>query len=353
MPTPAPTPAILYVGSALLLALVTWWDAVSGYELGLFILYFFPVAIAAWWGSRRAGVLFACAAAVCWYGSDRFAEHPYSMPLLIYWETFMRFASYLTTALALAKVREGMRRQEDLLRVVSHDLRAPLAALSGQAQLLRRRTEGDAWMTARADAILRATGRMDGMIADLVDGAMEAAGKLRLDVQAVPLQPFVAELMGRMQGALEVERVDLALSARPPLAVKADPGRLERVIVNLVSNALKYSPAEERVRVDAEEREGRVIISVADRGPGIPPAEVAHLFRRYYRGRAARDRAGLGLGLYSTRLLVDAHGGDLTVEAAPGGGAVFRVSLPAARGAAEGKPPGPACDQVDPSSGSP
>jgi signal transduction histidine kinase len=140
--------------------------------------------------------------------------------------------------------------------------------------------------------------------------------------------------MGRLHGSLEVDRVDLALAARPPHMVKADPGRLERVIVNLVSNALKYSPAESRVRLDAEARDGWVIISVADRGLGIAPEDMAHLFERYYRGRAAREQAGLGLGLHSTRLLVEAHGGRIHVENLPGGGATFRVELPAAPPAA-------------------
>jgi len=329
MPPLKITPATLYAASAALLALITWIDYVTGYELGLFVLYFIPVALAAWWGSRRAGLAFACAAAACWYASDRLAEHPYSQAYLIYWETFMRLVSYLTTSLTLSKIREGMRRQEDLLRVVSHDLRAPLGAVSGQAQILRARAGGDPWVAARADAILRAAKRMDSMIGDLVDGAQQEAGRLRLDLQPIELHGYMTELVGRLQGSLEVDRVDLALAAQPPLVVKADPGRLERVIVNLVSNALKYSPAEARVRVDAEARDGWVILSIADRGPGMAPEDMAHLFERYYRGRAARERDGLGLGLHSTRLLVEAHGGRIHVENAPGGGATFRVELPA------------------------
>lgn len=330
MPSPKITHANLYAAAAALLALITWIDYLTGYELGLFVLYFIPVGLAAWWGSRGAGLTFACAAAVCWYASDRLAGHPYSQALFIYWETFMRLVSYLTTAFTLSKIREGMRRQEDLLRMVSHDLRAPLGAISGQAQILRARAGGDPWVAARADAIVRAANRMDSMIGDLVDGARQEAGHLRLDLQPIQLQGYVTELMGRMRGFLEVDRVDLALAARPALVVKADPGRLERVMVNLISNALKYSPAEARVTVDAEVRDGRVIISVADLGPGIAPEDMAHLFERYYRGRAAQAQAGLGLGLHSARLLVEAHGGRIHVENLSGGGAAFRVELPAA-----------------------
>jgi signal transduction histidine kinase len=330
MSTPKVIPAMVYAASALLLALITWIDYVTGTELGLFVLYLVPVGLAAWSGSRRGGLVLAFAAALCWYGSDRFAGHRYSQPYLIYWETFMRFVSYLITALTLSSIREGVRRQEDLLRVVSHDLRAPLTAISGQAQLLQSKAAGDPWITARTEAMLRATRRMDAMISDLVDGALQAAGNLRLDLQPIELQGYVAELMARMQGSLETDRVELTLSERPPLLVRADPGRLERILVNLLSNALKYSPGEARVRVDAEARGGWIYVTISDRGPGIAPEDMTHLFERYYRGRAARDQAGLGVGLHSTRLLVEAHGGRITVENSPDGGASFTVVLPSA-----------------------
>jgi len=203
-----PRPATAYLAAAALLALITWVDWVTGYELGLFVFYFAPVSLAAWFGTRRAGVLAAVSAAVCWYASDLLSHHPYSNALFVYWETLMRLVSFLTTALTLSAIRAVMAEQEDLLRVVSHDLRAPLAALQGQAQLLRRRTD-DGFTAARADAILRAAQGMDVMIADLVDGVRARAGRLRLEPRAVELQPWLADLLARMAGGLEVERVRL------------------------------------------------------------------------------------------------------------------------------------------------
>jgi signal transduction histidine kinase len=328
MSLPQMRPAAAYALAATLLALITWVDYGTGYELGLFVFYFIPVGLAAWYGSRGVGVAFAFAAAVCWYASDLLGQHPYSNTLFIYWETAMRLVAYLTTALTLSAIRAGMRRQEDLLRVVSHDLRGPLGAISGQAYLLRAKPGADAWVSERADAILRASRRMDATIQDLVDGARQQAGQLRLEVRTFELRGYLDELLRRMDGSLEVERVDVALAARPALSVCADPARLERVLVNLLSNALKYSPVEGRVRVDAEQRGSWVVISVADQGPGIAPEDMPRVFERYYRGRAAEAKEGLGLGLHSARLLVEAHGGRLQVENAPGGGATFRVELP-------------------------
>jgi signal transduction histidine kinase len=336
MPSPSKTRAIAYALAAVLLASITWVDYLTGYELGLFVLYFAPVGIASWYGTRRAGLAFAAAAAACWYASDLLVQHPYPNELLIYWETFMRFVAYAITALALSRIRSEMRQQEDLLRIVSHDLKTPLGAIAGQARILRRKAESDDWVAARADAVLRATQRMESMIQDLVDGARHEAGRLRLDLRTFDLGPYLAEFLGRMEGTLDVERVDLAVAATSPLRVRADPDRLERVLVNLVSNALKYSPPEGRVRVSALDRGAWLVLSVADEGPGIAPEDLPFLFERYYRGRAAGEREGLGLGLHSARMLVEAHGGRIRVENVPGAGARFVVELPAAPEAPEG-----------------
>ena len=111
----------------------------------------------------------------------------------------------------------------------------------------------------------------------------------------------------------------------------ADPDRLERIVVNLVSNALKYSPDDQPVVVSFLERAGRVVVSVADHGEGIPADEVPHLFERYYRSdRTSGQREGIGLGLYITKRLVEAHGGTVQVHSAQGKGTVFSFDLPVA-----------------------
>lgn len=332
------TRAWIYAGCTAVLAAITWIDYFTGYELGLFVFYFVPVGLAAWYGSRAAGVAFALASAGCWYFADRLTLHPYSNALLIYWETFMRLVSYFTTALTLSNIRGHIRQREDLLHVVSHDLRAPLAALVGQAQILRRRAAGDAWTAARADAILRAASRMDAMVEDLVDAARFESGGLRLALEKVDLEAYLGELLARMGTSLEVERVRVVLPGSDPITVQVDPRRLERVLLNLLTNALRYAP-EGIVWLEVERLDGRVAISVIDEGPGIDAEDARHLFTRYYRGRRAPSLDGVGLGLYGARLLVEAHGGRIAVKSTPGEGATFRVELPAASPAASGLDP--------------
>jgi signal transduction histidine kinase len=328
MPPRRWTPAWRYAALAALLGAITWVDYVTGYELGLFIFYFIPVGLAAWYGSQAAGLVFAVASAACWYAADRLALHPYPNALFIYWETFMRLVSYFTTALTLSNIRRHIRQREDLLHVVSHDLRAPLGAVVGQAQILRRRAGEDPFTVARADAILRAASRMDAMIEDLLDGARFDAGRLALKLEQIDLAAFLAELLARMGSSLEVERVEVAASGTERITLCADPRRLERVLLNLLSNALKYCP-EGKVRLEVERHGDRVVLSVADDGPGIHPDDLPNLFRRYHRGRGTAPHDGLGLGLYGAKLLVEAHGGRIDVDSTPGAGTRFRVDLPA------------------------
>lgn len=115
---------IMLISIAILLIL-GWIDYVTGYEFGFFIFYFIPVSIAAWYGGRKPAIVMACASGVCWYLADRMAHHPYPRPYFIYWETFARYVSFLTTALTVSKVREtvynGQRMKEELDRALEEN----------------------------------------------------------------------------------------------------------------------------------------------------------------------------------------------------------------------------------------
>jgi signal transduction histidine kinase len=323
------TRAALYVGAAALLAVVTWLDYITGYEFGFFVFYFAPVALAAWYGTRRAGLAIAIAAGVCWYLSDRLSQHPYSNAYLIYWETFMRLVSFLTTALTLSQIRGDLRKREELLDVVSHDLRSPLGALVGQAQVLGKRAGGDAFVRARVESILRCASRMDTMIEDLLDSTRQESHQLRLQLEPVDVGVYLTELLERCASVLDGGRVRLALEGGRSLVARVDPGRLDRIMLNLVGNALKYSPSESQVDVTVAGSDAWVTVTVADHGPGIPRADLAHVFDRFYRGQRTAAQGGLGIGLYSVRLLVQAHHGTVRVESGPTRGTTIQIALPA------------------------
>jgi len=228
--------------------------------------------------------------------------------------------------------RELQEQREDILRAVSHDLRNPLAGVMGHAQLLLRMLER-AGLTGReaesARAIIAGCQRMNTMIQDLVDSARSEAGQLRLERTRVDLPRFVAEVIERQSTVLDTSRIRVEPAAVPP--VLADPTRLERILVNLLSNALKYSTPGTEVTVHFQQRDREVITSVSDRGRGIAPEELPKLFQRYYRPVAGRGRPeGMGLGLYITKMLVEAHGGRIWAESKLGEGSTFSFSLPVA-----------------------
>ncbi len=232
--------------------------------------------------------------------------------------------------------RDLQEQLEDVLRSVSHDLRNPLAAVQGQAQLLLRRlrrTGAGGPERANAEAIVGAARRMDTMIQDLVDAARMEAGPLKLDLQPVDLVAFAIELQQQLAGTMEVGRIRIEGTEGLP-AVSADRAHLERVLINLLSNGLKYSAPGSVVTVAFKLEGSEVVTTVADRGPGIRPEALSRLFQRYGRVEAAGSKPeGLGLGLYIARKLVEAMGGHIWAESEVGEGSTFSFALPSARNA--------------------
>jgi signal transduction histidine kinase len=218
--------------------------------------------------------------------------------------------------------------RDDLVRMVSHDLRTPLNAILAQAHLIRLQRRDADRVEQRAIAIARSCERMRSMIQDLLEATLLEAGQLRMSPVELDLAAFAREVIERHRGALAVDRVRVGGAPRMP--ARADPARLERILVNLVSNALKYSPPQGEVTVRVERAEGGAVLAVSDRGVGIAPEDLPHVFDRFFRARGARQPEGLGLGLYITRLLVYAHGGRIEVASQLGCGSTFEVFLPAA-----------------------
>jgi len=165
------------------------------------------------------------------------------------------------------------------------------------------------------------------MIQDLVDSARQEGGDIQLDRTPLPLRAFLAELLDQAGGMLDTERIRLDAPAELPPA-HADPERLERIVLNLLSNALKYSPSDSTVTVSVRPQGSDLVVAVADRGTGIEPDDVPRLFERYFRARTGRRSGGVGLGLHIARTLVEAHGGRIWVESERGVGSTFSFTLP-------------------------
>ncbi len=234
----------------------------------------------------------------------------------------------------ISELRRLEQTKDDYVRAVSHDLRNPLTAILGHAQLLKRSLARSGLLEKEikaTDSIITSGHRMNAMLQDLSEAARLDAGQLQLE-QRVPidLRHFVSGLVQRSVSPVEVERIQVTVSEDLP-AVLADPASLERILGNLISNALKYSEPGGQIVVAASLEDGQVVVSVSDHGTGIRSEDLPNLFTRYYRTKEARiHRRGLGLGLYITKGLVEAHGGRIWVESERGKGSTFSFTLPRA-----------------------
>ncbi|WP_242355344.1 ATP-binding protein [Anaeromyxobacter sp. SG64] len=260
-----------------------------------------------------------------------------SVPIAL--ELARRAALAIENARLLEAARRETRAREQILAVVSHDLRTPLSAISMSAHRLKviAATASPEAVRSIAEVVRRSAGRMERLIGDLLDVAAIQAG--RLSVAPAPQRPgeLVREAVESMQVVVREHGVELDVDAAPDLPlVRADHDRVLQVIGNLVSNAVKVTRAGGRIGVRADVQEAAVRFAVADTGPGIAPEELGEIFEPYRRGADAAYR-GTGLGLAISRAIVEAHGGRIGVESRLGAGSLFWFTLPVAgppRGAA-------------------
>ena len=240
-------------------------------------------------------------------------------------------------AQAQAEAEASLRARDETLATISHDLRTPLTSIRGLAQLLRRRLERGAAMSAeeisdRLGRIEEQTVLMARMIDDLLDVARIEAGRpLDLRREACDLVGLVQKSAADVQRTTEQHRLHVSAQEGPIVGL-VDSARLERVVLNLLTNAVKYSPdgGEIELTVRPEDGSGRwAVLEVRDGGIGIPPEDLPRIFERFYRASNVGDQLrGTGLGLAGARQIVEQHGGEISVSSEPGAGTTFTVRLP-------------------------
>jgi two-component system phosphate regulon sensor histidine kinase PhoR len=223
----------------------------------------------------------------------------------------------------------------EFLANITHEFRTPLAALAASSELLLDQApdlspgELQELLTSLASGIIS----LQTLIDNLLESASLETGRFRVYPHPTDLGEIVAEATHMMQPLLEKHGQELIVEmpATFPL-VQADSRRIVQVLVNLLVNAIKYSPDDTKITVGAAVREGRVRITVADQGPGVPPDRQDEMFYQFvhYDGGNTKSRHGAGLGLSVVKAIVEAHGGQVGVENRPGGGAIFSFTLPAA-----------------------
>jgi two-component system sensor histidine kinase KdpD len=226
---------------------------------------------------------------------------------------------------------EAERLRTSLLSSLSHDMRTPLGVITGAASsLLEDPGHGTIKEPAKREllqSILDESNRMNRLIGNLLDMIRVESGALKVQKEWQPLEEPVGVALIRLQDRLREHPVEVHLPPDLPL-VPMDGVLIEQVFVNLLENAVKYTPPGTPIEISALPIDGRVRVDVADRGPGIPPGEESRIFDKFYRVAGEGPVSGVGLGLTICRGIVTAHGGRIWVENLPGGGALFRFTLP-------------------------
>jgi PAS domain S-box-containing protein len=235
-----------------------------------------------------------------------------------------QFAERKETEIAASRIKD------QFVSTVSHELRTPLAAMDGWLHILLDGEPGPLTDEQRRflGTVKRNSDRLMRLVGDLLLIGQMDAGRFSLDIGEVNLAELVTETVALFAGPAAEKRIELAATAAPALTVRGDRLRLSQMLSNLVSNAVKFTPEGGTVGVRVSDDSGRCRIEVTDSGVGIPPAERAHLFERFYRASTAAGVAGTGLGLAISKAIVEGHGGTIGVADADGGGTRFTVELP-------------------------
>lgn len=232
----------------------------------------------------------------------------------------------------ITALKDLERLREEWTSVIAHDLRQPVTAIAANASLLQLLWERRPYREEDAEALAHITSAahsLNRMIGDLLDALRLEVKRLQLERRPADLAGLVREIIGRAAEVTRGHAVRLMVrGALPPVWI--DPGRIEQVLVNLLSNAAKYGALGADIRVELAARTQAVEVAVVNRGPGISAEDLPHLFGRFFRSGGTPGIAGLGLGLYISRGLVEAHGGRIWVESAPERTTSFRFTLPLA-----------------------
>jgi signal transduction histidine kinase len=230
------------------------------------------------------------------------------------------------------RLRELDRMKDDFVASVSHELRTPLTSIRGYLELVREDGGLDEEQDRMLGIVDRNADRLLGLVTDLLFIAEVDAGKLTLERHRVQLGDVAGESVEAASPHARVAEIELNLDADDQLVVDGDRARLAQVFDNLISNAIKFTPAGGRIDVRVFRSDAAAVVEVSDTGSGIPEEEREHLFERFFRTSGAIRAAvqGTGLGLAIVVAIAASHGGTVRCESAEGGGAKFLVSLPLA-----------------------
>ncbi|MEE9680396.1 ATP-binding protein [Pseudomonas moraviensis] len=256
-----------------------------------------------------------------WSHGDRFAAND-----------LRRSALENDLARQVRREQAAVQARDDLVAVVSHDLRNPMTVISMLCGMMQKAFSSEGAHTSRRistaiDTMQQATARMNTLLEDLLDTSKIDAGRYSITPQALVVGHIFEEAQALLSPLAHDKDISISFQADPDLRIHADPERLFQVLSNLVGNAIKFTPRMGTVGVHAKSVGDEIVFIVRDSGEGIPKEHLPHVFDRYWTMKEGNP-TGTGLGLYITQGIVEAHGGQIVAESEPGQGSEFRFTVP-------------------------
>ena len=256
-----------------------------------------------------------------WSHGDRFAAND-----------LRRSALENDLARQVLREQQAVRARDELVAVVSHDLRNPMTVISMLCGMMQKAFSSDGPHTSRRissaiDTMQQAAGRMNVLLEDLLDTSKIEAGRYVVKPVALDVSQMFEEAYSLLAPLAMDKGIDLSFNAEPGLQINGDPERLFQVLSNLIGNAIKFTPRQGNIGISAMSNGEEIIFSVRDSGEGIAPEQLPHVFDRYWT-QAENNPTGTGLGLYITQGIVQAHGGKIVAESELGRGSEFRFTVP-------------------------
>lgn len=314
-----------------LVALITLIDYFT--QPDLLILYLIPIILVDWFAGEKPGVVLAVASAIAWFAADVLSTE--ATGVVPYWNLAVRSVIFLTVTYMLSGLLATRKRHEELMQFIIHDLRSPLTNILTGLQTLRemRQNRMDESEQEMLDMALISSNRMLTLINSLLDLPRLEHRKMPVQVQEVRVDELVSNSLAVVALWAAQNRVQMVYEPDPQVyTVIADPDITTRVLVNLLSNALKYSPPDSTITIRTRLSEkGMVTFSVTDQGPGIPPEWVDKVFDKYAQVEARKEGASTGLGLTFCQLAVEAQKGRIWIESELGKGTTVLFTLPAGK----------------------
>lgn len=320
-----------------LLALITAIDWLAGPDISTSIFYLLPISLVTWYISQRTGLIFSVTSAVVWFTTDYFTNPDQTFWVIAFWNAIVRLGFFLIVVFSLATLRRSRQRQEDLVAFVVHDLRAPLGNVLVALEMLQGEVdEADCARHELTKVGLSSGQRMLNLVDSLLEWSKLENGQLKIDKDAVLVADLFAESVAQIVLTAEIKQVTIAERVEPPdLVVLADTSLTLRVLVNLLNNAIKFSPLGGIVTLEAKVgEEANVIITVHDQGMGIPADWQQRVFAKY--GQVSSGKSGgSGLGLAFCKLAIEAQDGRIWLDSEAGHGTLLSLALPVTKNLAQ------------------